>query len=94
MAARVDVRLIDAGMRELVNDEGVRRDLERRGRAVLAHAISEAPVGETGGFRDSLRLISTTTDRVSIRVGSDHPGALRIEAKTGLLARSLDQART
>jgi hypothetical protein len=78
-------------MRELVNDPGVRRHLESRGRKVLAKAVEDAPVA-SGDFRDSLRLISTTTDRVSVRIGSDDPAAMLIEARTGVLGRALDEA--
>lgn len=92
MAARVRVELISAGMRELVNDPGVRRHLEKRGRKVLDAAREDAPVA-SGDFRDSLRLISTTTDRVSVRIGSDDPAVMFVEASTGLLARSLDAAK-
>lgn len=86
-----NVKLQSAGMRELLSARGVRADLERRGRRVLAAAVASAPV-ETGAYRDALTLWTSQTDRVVVRVGSSARHAPLVEASTGNLARALDAA--
>ena len=91
MADNVRVRLISKGMQELLNDEGVRAELEHRASRVLSAAITAAP-SRTGDYKASLHIIHGTTDRAAVAVGSDDPGALAIEARTGNLARALGAA--
>lgn len=85
------VRLISRGMRELLNDDGVRADLTRRMGQTLAAAQAAAPV-DTGALKASLRIVQDTTDRVAVRVVSDVDYAPAINAGTGFLTRSLDAA--
>lgn len=85
------IELHSAGIKELLRDPGVRRDLTARAENVLSAAKASAPV-DTGKYRDSLHVIEDTTDRVSVRVGSDDPKAMIVNAKTGNLARALDSA--
>lgn len=89
--AKVRVEPNGAGMRALLRDPGVRAELTRRAERVLAAAKESAPV-DTGEYRDSLHVIEDTTDRAAVRVGSDAPHGLLVEAKTGNLARALDAA--
>lgn len=88
MARTQGFRLISPGMRDLLNDPGVRGMLTSLAGPVLARAQAGAPV-ESGEYRASLRIIQATTDRAVVRVGSDDDKALVIEARTGNLARSV-----
>ena len=88
---RAKVVLDHGGMRELLNDSGVRAELERRAERVAAAARSSAPV-ETGAYRDGITVYDDTTDRAVVRVGSTARHAPLVEAKTGNLARALDAA--
>lgn len=87
----VQVRLISAGVRELLNDAGVRADLTRRMGRVLSAAKEGAAV-ESGAHRDSMRLEQGTTDRAVVRVVADTDHSLLVEARTGNMARALDSA--
>jgi len=89
--ARTRIEIHSAGIKDLLRDPGVRRDLTARAENVLSAAKASAPV-DTGEYRDSLHVIEDTTDRVSVRVGSNDPKGLIVEAKTGNLARALDAA--
>lgn len=86
--ADIRLRLISPGMRALLNDPAVRSYLTRLAGPILARAQAGAPV-DTGRYRASLRIIQDTTDRAVVRVGSDDPDAMIIEARTGNLARSV-----
>jgi hypothetical protein len=89
--ARAKVRLISRGMKSLLRDPGVARDLERRAERVAAAARASAPV-DTGEYRDSITVTSETTDRAVARVvARDRKGHV-IESRTGNLARALDSA--
>ena len=85
------IKLNSAGVKELLNSEGVRADLTRRAGRVLTAAQLRAPVS-SGDYKGSLRIIQATTDRAVVRVGSDAPHAGIVEANTGNLARALDSA--
>lgn len=85
------VRLDRAGMRALLNDAGVRADLERRMGRVEAAAKASAPVA-TGAYMASIHTESRTTDRVAVRVVAGVDYSLMVEANTGNLARALDVA--
>ena len=89
MAARV--KLNHGGMRELLNDAGVRDDLTRRMGPVLNAAAASAPVA-SGAYRDSLHIEQATTDRAVVRVVADVPHSFVVQASTGNLARALDAA--
>lgn len=91
MGKKAKVKVLDPGVRELLQDPGVAADLARRGQAVAAAARASAPVA-TGAYRDSIQMTTSTTDRAVVRVGSSDPKAFIIEAKTGNLARALDAA--
>jgi hypothetical protein len=85
------VTISSAGMKDLLNDPGVRAMLTRRMAPVLAAAKASAPV-DTGAYKESLAIVQATTSRAVVRVvaGTDH--AWIVEAKTGNLARALDAA--
>lgn len=85
------VKLVSQGMRELLNAPGVTRDLERRGRSILAAATATAPV-DTGAYRDGLTMWTAHTDRTVVRIGSSARHSPLVEAMTGNLARALDAA--
>lgn len=86
--ADIKLRLISAGMRDLLNSAGVRAYLTTLAGPVLARAQAGAPI-DTGRYRASLRIIQDSTDRAVVRVGSNDPDAMIIEARTGNLARSI-----
>lgn len=85
------VRLISRGMKSLLNDDGVTRDLRRRADRVAAQARSTAPV-DTGAYRDSITVEVAETDRTVVRVVAKDRKSHVIEARTGNLARALDAA--
>lgn len=85
------VKLNRAGMRALLNDDGVRAELTRRMGPVEAAAKASAAV-ESGAHRDSIHIEQATTDRAVVRVVADSDHSLVVEAKTGNLARALDAA--
>lgn len=90
--ARRTVQLISSGMRDLLNDKGVERDLQRRAERVASRARSTAPV-DTGAYRDSITVeVSRPHDRVVARVVAKDRKSHVIEARTGNLARALDSA--
>lgn len=89
--AKARVTLIRGGVRELLNDEGVRAELTRRMGRVLAAAVGAAPV-KTGAYRASIHLEQATTSRAVVRVATDSDHALLVESRTGNLARALDAA--
>ena len=85
------VKLISRGMRGLLNDDGVARDLAARAERVASAARATAPV-KTGAYRASITVTADRTDRAVARVGAGVPYALAIEAGTGNLARSIGAA--
>lgn len=89
--ARTKIQLNSRGMASLLKDEGVRDDLTRRMERALSQARSTAPV-RTGNYRDGLRLIQSTTDRVAVRLAGTAPHSHLVEARTGNLAKALDAA--
>lgn len=89
MAARI--QLNHAGMKALLRDAGVRAELTRRMRPVLAAAQASAPV-KTGSYKAGLKLVQATTDRAVVRVAGTAPHSHLVEAKTGNLARALGAA--
>lgn len=84
----VKVTLSSAGVRELLNDPGVRAAVAAAADQVAQRAITNAPV-QTGAYRDSIHRESITTDRAVERVVANAPHALLVEARTGNLARAL-----
>jgi Bacteriophage HK97-gp10, putative tail-component len=92
MATKVKVVINDAGVIELLNDPGVVNELESRMSRVESAAKAGAPV-ESGDYQASIRMWTERhSDRTVVKVGSDVPYAMIVEAATGNLARSLDAA--
>lgn len=89
--ARVKVKLISAGMKELLSSDDLRADLTARMERVEARAEATAPV-ESGAYRASIHIEQDTTDRAVVRVVADVDYAMGVEAQTGNLARALDAA--
>lgn len=67
---------------------GVDSLLESEANAVLSRAQGNAPV-DTGAYRASLHIESDHTDRMVKRVVADVPYAFVVEAKHGVLGKSL-----
>ena len=84
-------RLISQGMRQLLHDPRVTRELERRMGPVLSTAVANAPV-DSGAYRDSLHLETVQTDRTVVRLVSNVPHAMVVQAATGNMSRALDAA--
>lgn len=80
--ARVDIELNSAGMAELLRDDGVRQDLERRARRIAAAAGPGMAVQSSRGRRRALAMVWTDT-----------PEAKRAEAKDRKLTRAIDAGR-
>jgi hypothetical protein len=89
---RTVIVLNSAGVKELLNDPGVREELTRRAEQVLARAQDTAPV-VSGDYADSLRIEQATTDRAVVRVVADSDHAVYVQAATGHLSRALDAAK-
>lgn len=86
------VKLNRRGMDELLNGEVARRATRGPAERVLSAARASAPV-DTGEYRDSLRLVEDSTDRLVQRVVATAAHGMVVEARTGNLARALDAAR-
>jgi hypothetical protein len=80
------------GVGEVLRSEKTRHECTRRAEPVLSTAKSGAPV-DTGAYRDGLHIEQLTTDRAVTRVSGSTDHDFIVEANTGNLARSLDQAR-
>ena len=80
------------GVGEMLKSSEVRAELTPRAEKVLAAAKANGPV-DTGDYVNGLHIVQLTTDRAVVEVqgGTDHDWA--VEANTGNLARSLDEAR-
>jgi hypothetical protein len=89
--AKVRIKLNSPGMKDLLNDPGVREFLHGLADEVLATAQATAPV-VTGEYRDSLTVWDATTDRAVVRVGTDAPHGYLVESRTGNLSRAVDAA--
>lgn len=91
--ARTRTTFNDRGMRQLLRDKGIVRDLTTRMERVLSTAKANAPV-LTGAYRDGLHMEQVKhPSRVVVRVVGDTDHDLIVEANTGNLGRSLDQAK-
>lgn len=90
-AGKAKVRMHSGAVSDLLSSEGVRSTLDGPAQTVLAAAKAGAPVA-SGTYRDSLRIVDSTTDRAVKRVGSTVSYALVVEARTGNLARALGSA--
>ena len=88
---RLQVSLNHAGMKALLNDPGVRRDLTRRMQPVLQQAIDD-PHDDTGDYERGLHIEQVTTDRAVVRVVSGDWKGHILEAEYGILGRALDAA--
>ena len=86
MAARV--KLNHFGMAELLKGAAAEAACRPVAEDVLSRAQGSAPVA-SGAYRDSLHIVEDETDRKRFRVVSDVPYAMKVEADTGNLARSL-----
>lgn len=91
MATSIRYKQSSAGIKDLLNSGGVRDMVTDKAGPVLAAAQSSAPVA-TGAYQASLHIVQDTTDRAVVRVVSDVPYAMIVEADTGNLARALDAA--
>lgn len=91
--ARVDLNHL--GMRELLRSEIIRADLHRRGEAVARQA-KEANILVNGVPGDDPLPVTVAShigrSRASARITLVHPSGVAVEAKHGLLTRSLDAA--
>lgn len=74
--------------RMLDGDLGIREELHKVATKTLAAARSYSPL-LTGGYRESLHVFEAHTDRLAVRVGSDAPHAMAVEARHGVLANAL-----
>lgn len=89
MARRV--KLNHSGMAALLKSDDVRGLLTSKAQRVLAAAQAD-PHDDTGAYEAGLHIEQATTDRAVVRVVSgDYKGHI-LEARYGILARSLDSA--
>jgi hypothetical protein len=80
------------GIGEMLKSQEVRDELTGRGEKVLAAAKANGPV-DTGAYVDGLHIVQKTTDRAVVEVQGSTDHDFVVEAATGNLARSLDEAR-
>lgn len=85
------VKLKSSGVEDVLKSSGTRSVITDKADAVLAQAISTAPV-VTGTYQASLHIEQDTTDRAVARVVASAPHAHLVEAQSGTLARALDAA--
>lgn len=85
------VTLKTGGMRQLLQEPGVRAELAGVADRIAAAARAAAPV-ETGAYQASIVRESVTTDRAVERVTATVDYALEVEARTGNLARAAGAA--
>lgn len=86
-----NVRLVSAGVKELLNSDKVRADLTKRAARVLAAAQSDASgYIVTGNYYNGLEIHQDSTDRAVVRVAGTAPHSHLVETKHGTLARALD----
>lgn len=90
MARRVQV--LSAGAAAILRDPAVLAMLEEKMGPVLDAAIASAPVA-SGAHRASLHIEGAIEKRAVARVVADTDHSLGVEARTGHMARALDQAR-
>lgn len=89
--ARVRTKISNRGMAEMLKSDDVRGLLLPYAERVLAAAKAD-PHDDTGAYEDALRIDQDTTDRAVTRiVAGDKKGHI-LEARYGILARSLDAA--
>lgn len=82
----------DSAVQEYLDGgHGVEAVLDSRAQRVESTAQGLAPVA-TGAYRDSIHVETDRTDRMVKRVVADAPHAFIVEARDGVLARSLDAA--
>lgn len=87
---RTKVKLNHRTVQEYLDGEhGVAELLERRVQRALESARTTAPV-DTGHYRRTLQIETAHTDRMVKRVIARADYAWVVEAKHGVLARSLD----
>lgn len=89
--ARVRVKMKSAGIEQLLKSDGVRALLQPRAERVLAAAKAD-PHDDTGAYEAGLHIEQDTTDRVAIRIVSGDKKGHILEARYGILSRSLDAA--
>ena len=78
-------------MKELLNSSEVRALLTKHATPVLAAAKAD-PHDESGDYERGLHIEQATTDRAAVRVVSGDWKGHILEARYGILARSLDAA--
>jgi len=86
--AKVDIDLDSGAMRSILLSPGVRAAVRAEAEKIAARARASAPV-RTGRYRDSITVVSGTTDRAVERVTATAPHAHLVEARTGNLKRAL-----
>ena len=92
MASKVQIELNYTGFRQMLKSAEVQAALEDRMAATLSAAKATAPRA-SGEYADGLKMWAEQhRSRVVVRVGSDAPHALIVEANRGTLSRALDAA--
>lgn len=81
--------ILSAGAVELLNDPAIVAVMRDLMEDALNEAIMSAPV-DSGEYVGSLHLETVVSgDRTAVRLASDAPHALAVEARHGTLARAL-----
>lgn len=86
--AGVRIKLDSRGMGAVLKSDEMRPPLRAVAERWAETARSTAPV-DTGEYRDSIKVISATTDRAVERVITTAPHGLLVETKTGNLKRAM-----
>jgi hypothetical protein len=81
-----------AGMAELLKSDEIRGFITQRAELVLEAAKAD-PHDDTGDYERSLHIEQDTTDRAVVRVVASDWKAKLLEAKYGILSRSLGRSR-
>lgn len=88
--AKARIKLNSAGIQSYLDGGGgVDAMLQAEAETRAERARANAPVGDTGNYRDSIHVETDHTDRMVKRVVADVPYAMVVEANHGTMARSL-----
>lgn len=86
--ARAKLKLNSGQMAALLKSDQLRPPVRAEAEKIAARARATAPV-DSGEYRNSITVVSDTTDRVVERVVAQDDKAAVIEARTGNLKRAL-----
>lgn len=92
VAKRSRVQLDHKNIGRVLTSDRMYAGLEKVAAAILAEVKDAAPV-DTGAYKESLHLARDLTDRAVVRVVSDSPYGLAVEARDAPMAVGLNRSK-